>query len=340
MDELLSVVVPIYNVESDVEKCITSIQASTYTNIEIILVDDGSSDSSGYLCDKYENLDKRIKVIHKENGGLVSARKAGVKKASGDYITFVDGDDYVSNYLFEKALQKIITTKTDMTSFGYNRCDTYGNIQGEYVNELSEGIYSASDSSIYFDEEKNSLKFIHSVWSKVFNASLLRKAIEYVDDSVTKGEDLNLTLSYLKLSNSFYVDNSNTGYFYVDRNTSMTNVYDKDSIKHTGNYIISSLKLCDPDISSNKWNKLVFNEAFNLILSDCIGCAFKYYGKKRIVSLVKFFKRLAEDSRINNFLQLGIEGGYFSYRRWLFADFLIKKSYFKALIMRIYKKTL
>lgn len=93
--DLISVVVPVYNVENYLSKCIDTILCQTYENIEIILVDDGSKDSSGIICDEYQKKDPRIKIIHKKNGGLSDARNAGIKKATGKYITFIDSDDYI-----------------------------------------------------------------------------------------------------------------------------------------------------------------------------------------------------------------------------------------------------
>ncbi len=92
---VISVVVPIYNVDEYLPQCIDSIINQSYRELEIILVDDGSTDSGGSLCDRYARMDSRIKVIHKENGGLVSARKAGINSAVGEYISFVDGDDWI-----------------------------------------------------------------------------------------------------------------------------------------------------------------------------------------------------------------------------------------------------
>lgn len=105
MQELISVVIPVYMVESYLPKCIKSIQNQTYTNIEIILVDDGSKDNCGKMCDEYAKQDNRIKVIHQENGGLSNARNTGITLARGKYITFIDSDDYISDdyitYLYE-----------------------------------------------------------------------------------------------------------------------------------------------------------------------------------------------------------------------------------------------
>lgn len=107
MNELISVIVPVYNVEEYIEQCVNSIRAQTYTNLEIILVDDGSKDSSGLICDKLAQEDARIHVIHKPNGGVSSARNAGLDYAHGEYIAFVDGDDYIDATMYEKLLYKM-----------------------------------------------------------------------------------------------------------------------------------------------------------------------------------------------------------------------------------------
>lgn len=99
---LFSVVVPVYGIEKFLPQCIESILAQSYSDFELILVDDGSIDSSGDICDIYSSKDRRIKVIHKQNGGLVSARKAGVNEAEGNYIVPVDGDDWVDSKLLER----------------------------------------------------------------------------------------------------------------------------------------------------------------------------------------------------------------------------------------------
>ena len=99
--DLISVIIPIYNIEKYVERCIKSIINQTYSNLEIILVDDGSSDSSPEICDKFANIDSRIIVIHKKNGGLSDARNNGLKIAKGNYISFIDGDDYIKPFMYE-----------------------------------------------------------------------------------------------------------------------------------------------------------------------------------------------------------------------------------------------
>ena len=99
---VFSVIVPIYKIEKYLCKCVDSILANTYTNLEVILVDDGSPDKCPQICDMYAEKDKRVHVVHKKNGGLVSARQAGVEVAKGDYVFCIDGDDWISDDYFEK----------------------------------------------------------------------------------------------------------------------------------------------------------------------------------------------------------------------------------------------
>lgn len=114
MNELISVIVPIYNVEKYLPKCIESIQRQTYQNLEIILVDDGSCDRCPGICDKFAKDDSRIKVIHKKNGGLSDARNMGIEVANGKYLAFVDSDDYISQDMIKKLYCAIIRDNSDM----------------------------------------------------------------------------------------------------------------------------------------------------------------------------------------------------------------------------------
>ena len=112
--ELVSIVVPIYNVEKYLEKCVQSIQTQTYENLEIILVDDGSPDMCGSMCDAYARQDDRIKVLHKKNGGLSDARNEGAKLATGKYLLFVDSDDFIELDLIQKTVESAEKYQSDI----------------------------------------------------------------------------------------------------------------------------------------------------------------------------------------------------------------------------------
>lgn len=120
MNNKVSVIVPVYNVSGYLNKCIDTLTDQTYTNIEIILVDDGSTDNSGEICDEEAEKDSRIKVIHKINGGLSDARNEGILKASGDYLLFVDSDDYVEHDLVEKTMNILKNNDCDIVIFQYD----------------------------------------------------------------------------------------------------------------------------------------------------------------------------------------------------------------------------
>ena len=107
MQELISVIVPIYKVEPYLDRCVQSLVDQTYSNLEIILIDDGSPDKCPEICDEWEKKDYRIKVIHKENGGLSDARNMGMQIMTGDYVSYIDSDDWVSTNMYEKMLYKI-----------------------------------------------------------------------------------------------------------------------------------------------------------------------------------------------------------------------------------------
>ena len=115
MSKLISVIVPVYNVEKYLEKCVSSIVNQTYKNLEIMLVDDGSTDSSGKMCDEFAKKDDRIKVIHKPNGGLSDARNSALKIAKGDYIGFVDSDDYIADDMFETLCDLMEDNNSDIS---------------------------------------------------------------------------------------------------------------------------------------------------------------------------------------------------------------------------------
>lgn len=112
---LISVIVPVYNVEKYLKRCLDSIRKQTYSNIEILLIDDGSTDQSGRICDEFAKLDSRVRVLHKNNGGLSDARNVGIEEAKGEYITFVDSDDYVDEDLIEYLYKMIERTHTEMS---------------------------------------------------------------------------------------------------------------------------------------------------------------------------------------------------------------------------------
>ena len=132
---LISVIVPVYKVEKYLHKCVDSILTQTLSDIELILVDDGSPDWSGAICDEYVEKDSRVRTIHKPNGGVSSARNKGLDEANGDWIGFVDGDDYVAADAVEKLVTAMEANKADWVNCQYHRVDEGGKALEEYNNK-------------------------------------------------------------------------------------------------------------------------------------------------------------------------------------------------------------
>lgn len=141
--DLISVIVPIYRVEKYLEQCIQSIRNQTYRNLEIILVDDGSDDGCPVICDRHAEEDRRIKVIHKENGGLDSAKKAGILAATGKYVGYVDGDDWIEPVMYEKLLGYMYKYDVDVVDSGV--IDSWVDRENYRTSYIEEGCYKGKD---------------------------------------------------------------------------------------------------------------------------------------------------------------------------------------------------
>jgi glycosyltransferase involved in cell wall biosynthesis len=124
----ISVIVPVYNAEPYLHKCIDSILSQTFTNFEVLLIDDGSPDLSGKICDTYKTNDDRVRVFHKENGGASSARNIGLDNAVGDWVCFVDSDDWIEHHCLETVYKCVMEDQLDCLQFSFKRIDKYGNV--------------------------------------------------------------------------------------------------------------------------------------------------------------------------------------------------------------------
>ena len=170
MNRLISVIVPVYNVEKYLNKCVESIVNQTYTNLEIILVDDGSPDNCPQMCDEWAEKDSRIKVIHKENGGASDSRNAALDIAKGDYITFVDADDYISYECVEILLKALLENNCDMAAARY--IEIKNGITKEKVYSKNTFIFNEVDYWKYYYINRFSRWDISAgiiaVWNKIY----------------------------------------------------------------------------------------------------------------------------------------------------------------------------
>ncbi len=187
---MISVIVPIYNAEKYLNKCLASIVNQTYRELEIILVNDGSIDESLAICEKYKQDDDRIVIVNKHNEGLVRARKDGIRIAKGEYITFVDADDWIDITTYEK----VYTGKADIISYGLT--EEYENYSKNKTDKIEPGLYDKKrihdqiipnmlSSAIFFE-----FGMLPNLVCKLIKKSLLLETIDNVSDNVTIGEDV------------------------------------------------------------------------------------------------------------------------------------------------------
>lgn len=203
----LSIIVPVYNTEKYLSKCLYSIIGQTMQDIEIICVDDGSTDSSPHILKDYADKDKRIRVIHQENGGLVSARKAGVKAANGIYIGYVDSDDWVEPEMYERLYDCAMENRADMVSSGYF---FEGNYVSEHYDGVPEGMYDAErigflrENTIYSFSAKD-VGIRGSLCCKIFLAEKLKEVQINIPEAVSMSEDKLCVVSYLLACSRVYI---------------------------------------------------------------------------------------------------------------------------------------
>lgn len=241
MQPKVSVIVPIYNVAPFLQLCIESVLSQSYHDFELILVNDGSLDASQNICARYQAKDKRVVLINKLNGGLLSARKAGLAAAKGEYIAFVDGDDWVDiDYL--ASMLRIATLNTvDLVISGHIR--SFEGRNEKIVPFHQQGIYEGVKLDYMINTMLNTRTFFQHgvstyVWNKLFKLDLLRPVLNGVPNEITMGEDAAITYSYLSKCRKVGIINA-SNYFYRQRVNSMVKVIQSRELEreHLSNLI-------------------------------------------------------------------------------------------------------
>jgi glycosyltransferase involved in cell wall biosynthesis len=223
-DQLVTIIIPIYGVELYLNQCIESILSQTYKNLQIILVNDGSRDKCGEICDYYATKDARIQIIHKQNEGLVNARKSGLEIAQGEFVTFVDGDDWVGKNFIYNMIQPALKYDVDLTVSGYIR-EFYGK-EDKILPKSPTGYYSYENlvKTIFPNAIYNGIFFQHGistyVWNKLFRISKLKQFLKLIDKNIVMGEDAALTYPYLFDCKNIYITDE-VDYYYRQRPNSI-----------------------------------------------------------------------------------------------------------------------
>lgn len=287
MEDLISIIVPIYNVEVYLKKCLDSIIHQTYQNLEIILVDDGSPDNCGKICDYYAQKDPRIKVIHQKNGGLSDARNTGLKQATGNLIGFVDSDDYIHENMFQMLFENLKKYQADIAVCGIQCVDKKGTViqknnQKEItILEKEEALYSLVASE----------KIVSVVWDKLYKKALWEN-VQFPTGKVI--EDLATTYQVLEKADRIVID-ERIGYYNL--------LQRKDSIMYnrSDKLLIDFMEATNQRFSdlTNRYSQLT-----DVLIKDKLAC---------IANLYKLFY---EAENQNNQLSAILEKEYHFYRTY------------------------
>lgn len=261
-NDLISVIVPVYKTEKYLEKCVNSIINQTYSNLEILLVDDGSPDNSGILCDELSKKDSRIKVIHQKNGGLSNARNSALKIASGKYIGFVDSDDYIDNTMYETLYHLIKQYSCDISIVSYRNIENDLILQKSYSEKVEQYDRMTALKELLLDTKMES-----HVWDKLFKKSLFDN-VAFPDGK--NYEDIHVMYQLFESSNQivFY---DFPQYNYINRPTSILN---SRNYKNTKNYFdvcyekYQNIKEKHPELEL--YNTVCFIGSMMIVYKNCL----------------------------------------------------------------------
>lgn len=207
----VSLIIPVYNAEKTLDRCIESIQSQTFTDWEIILIDDGSQDRSTDICDKYAISDTRIHVFHQKNGGVSSARNTGIRAAKGQYLMFIDSDDTIEVTFLAGYIAAIQSMKADVVVGGYTLIDK--NEKKSVYYPPKEGVFH---NEIWEEICKDSKPFGY-MWNKIFKRDIIMQYQLTLREDMYSQEDLDFCLSYLEQCGTFgMIENTDYQYYYVE----------------------------------------------------------------------------------------------------------------------------
>lgn len=328
MNPLFSVIVPIFNKEEYINECIDSILNQSFNNFELILVDDGSNDNCPSICDSYKKKDSRVVAIHKENGGLVSARKAGTKIAKGEYIVCVDADDYIKNNYLNNMAIEINQNHSDIVCTGHIRleekkekkirvnCQTGFYSKEKIINEIYPLLIQKSDTT----------HFPVNIWSKAYKKELYSRIQLNVDESVKIGEDGVVSLAFIYLSNSMSIID-NCEYVYRINNKSMTSniaVLDPYYPKKAYYEFIKYIDSRKYDFEA-QFDRFLTHQIFSMVISQ-------FNKEKSYLNVRKEILNTLEDelykNAINNAVFNCINGNVIKYileKKYIFVIYIISK---------------
>ncbi|MBQ7351395.1 MAG: glycosyltransferase [Clostridia bacterium] len=322
--EKISVIVPIYKVEEFLDRCLESLTQQTYKNLEIILVNDGSPDNSGALCDEWAKKDKRIVVVHKENGGVSAARNYGLEIATGKYIGFVDPDDFLDTTMYEKLLNALINNKADISMCAYSKYEDDGkkitpveeyNLRTATAETLPKYLVT-TDSSQDLGDKVITGNVMGSIWRALFTKKIIGNT-KFRDLGFC--EDMAFYMDVIKNNPKItFVDEYL--YYYLIRNDSAVRSRTIDALKKREDFVSILDDLYDGRIS---------DEDFSMYKFYCYRCNFIFASVSKDKNVRKYFLNNENFQKLNTKKNYKIRQKNTTNKKIRFKNFLTHHNMFK-----------
>lgn len=313
LSRLISIIMPVYNAQKYLDRSIKSVITQTYKEIELIIVNDGSTDNSMEICKKYASQDKRIKVYTQENKGVSAARNLGIEMASGEYLMFIDSDDYILENMIQDMKQKISNNNIDLV------------ISGMQMNYIQNKEIVKQEEYKLLDKKYTKAEFINSIIKeiplicfcgpccKLYKAELLKSNHIRFSEELTMGEDTWYNLDYIKKCEGNIVTLQNIYYNYMRENeNSLFTKYYEEYIRMTENVYNKFLNIMIDEASEEAVKNFKKTYIMNLIYANNINFKYKTNYKKKIRDIEYSLKNKVIQNNIRDIKFVGIKEKVFS----------------------------
>lgn len=338
----ISVIIPVYNTKQYLARCMESVLSQTLQEIEIILVDDGSTDGSGKLCDKYAGVNPgKVSVIHKQNGGLTSAWKAGSAVAKGKYIGYVDSDDYIALDMFEKLYESIEQEQADMSCCGLRHVYENKN-HHEWTEQMlfPEAVFYVQSlpanikTSLINDGSFMGRKLLPNRYTRIVKTEIVKKYMDQCADEVSIGEDYQFTLCMFLHSEKIVIIKDFFPYYYYMNDKSMTMQYDRNYLEKIKIMKENLLRVTAP-YEDYQFPQQILNDFLCLVVLHIKGSIYKRKQLK-YTDLRKDIREICEDEMVKKALT-HYDMPKLTWAEKLFIYFMRKHMYFLIfLAVRLY----
>lgn len=277
----VSIIVPVYNVENYLAKCIDSLLNQTFDNYEIILVDDGSTDKSGEICDSFKMKSNKIRVIHQKNAKVSAARNAGLRIAEGKFILFCDGDDWVDENYIECLVTPVLSGETELSVSGMKRCKNREGVDCSITNPSNGTPMRVSINDFY---ELKKYNVLHYPVNKCFLMSIIKENNLIFDKNLKNCEDLCFVLSYIRCIKKDFIIVPESPYYYYLSGNSATNTYYDDLFTGLRQRFFNEFEMTfkKHNIDDDKALKELYTDYF-LSFIECINNTFDKRNKLSII---------------------------------------------------------